>query len=99
MQLRNALGIAQREEFAKSCKAFRKAEEHVNTPEGFLHLCRRTYGSVICAWRQALLGLWTLCGYVMSKVGAQCLYAARGAVFGAIQGRTTIVLGSRCRTS
>jgi len=56
MQLRKALAIAQKEEFAKSCSMGSKGSgfpaEHYT--EDFEQLCKRNHGSIVTAWRQCL---------------------------------------------
>lgn len=52
-QFKEALKVAEREEYAKSCKM--PAPAHViDTAEEFEMLCKRTYGTIIAAWRQCL---------------------------------------------
>jgi len=52
-QLQRAWQAAKREEFAKSCRVAVPAHL-VDTTEGFELLCKRTYGSLIGAWRFCL---------------------------------------------
>eukprot|EP00930_Biecheleria_cincta_P057705 TRINITY_DN43596_c0_g1_i1.p1 TRINITY_DN43596_c0_g1~~TRINITY_DN43596_c0_g1_i1.p1 ORF type:complete len:1195 (-),score=263.57 TRINITY_DN43596_c0_g1_i1:29-3577(-) len=53
-QVQNAWETARREEFAKACRVQREPPHSIHTAEQFEQLCKRTFGTIISAWRHCL---------------------------------------------
>jgi len=53
-QIRKAWNTSRRKEFKKACRIYDPPKQKVDTPEKFVSLCSRKYGSMVAAWSLGL---------------------------------------------